>query len=74
MGKHRFFPTSQPLAYLRSGPVDAERVDDVAEKLRHRRDNTSRDALQLINDLAAYVISMENELGRAYEEGNKNAA
>jgi hypothetical protein len=36
--------------------------------LRARLDETSREALALINDLARYNVAVENELGRAYEE------
>lgn len=70
MPSRTFFPSSNPvMAYCRNEM--AERIDGVCTKIRlHRGD---QEILTLIQELAAHVVQLENELGQLYE-GEFNAA
>lgn len=72
MGKHAYFPSTEPLAFMRLKAISADRIDGVAERLRLSGTDLSLDALQIINDLAAHWVSATNELGQIHEE--KHAA
>lgn len=71
MGKRRIWPDSGPLAYMRAGPVTAEHLDTVANRLRNTESELCREALAVINVQAAYIVTLENELGQIYEGESK---
>jgi hypothetical protein len=62
------------ISALRS-PVGPERIDDVCHRLRvsgGKGNRVSADALALINELAARMVAIENELAQAYDERTGN--
>jgi hypothetical protein len=75
MGKRKHFPSSNPvLAYVRPGPVHPTRLAQAIRRLALCNAEVAQEAIAIMQEQAAYILTVENELGQVYVERNPYAS